>query len=251
MRQLFKRVSEAWNASLRHLLTAHSLFRGYHTLKGTRPVCTTVSLRNTCINKEAKHVPLTINHLCFAGPLSTFHFLAFRLPSTVASLIKAIHIDYHYLGPHHEVRSLIWKPVCLSECGSLTICDFCKVWTLLITELAKMDISHLGLTITGGLRKDSVIDHACFISRFAPLSKLKTIDLKLDSAFVNAEERDECLEYMKKKLIKGYTATQKVVKKPKRTAPDESELWKEGKRPPKMAKQVRFLGRLDPSLRCF
>ena len=112
-----------------------------------------------------------------------------------------------------------------------------------------MDILHLGLTITGGFRKDSIVDHACFITRFAPLSKLESVDLKLGSAFINTEERAECLEFMKTKLIKGYAVTQKGVKKSKRAAPDDSEQSKEGNRPSKMAKQVRFPEPPNSSLR--
>ena len=101
-----------------------------------------------------------------------------------------------------------------------------------------MDISHLGLTVSGGIRSDSILEHACFINRFLPLEKLKSIDLKLGSAFIDAEEHAECLEFMKKKLIKGYFVPQKGVRKTKRTAPEDSEQPREGKKPPKMAKQV-------------
>ena len=80
------------------------------------------ALLRTCrqVNKEAKHIPFTINRLCFAGPLSALHFFAFRLPSTVASFVKAVHVEYHYLGPHHEVSSSIWKPACPTDCDFLT-----------------------------------------------------------------------------------------------------------------------------------
>ena len=84
------------------------------------------ALLQTCrqINKEARHVPLSINRLCFAGPLNALHFFAFRLPSSVASFVKGVHIEYHYLAPYHEVSSWIEVFICLTECDHLTDCYF-------------------------------------------------------------------------------------------------------------------------------
>ena len=70
------------------------------------------ALLQTCrqINNEAKHFPLTINKLCFNSPLSALHFFAYRLPSTVSGLVKAVHVEFHVYDPQHEVSSLYNTP---------------------------------------------------------------------------------------------------------------------------------------------
>lgn len=55
------------------------------------------------INKEARHFPLTINILCFNGPLSALYFFAYHLPPTVANFARGIHIEYPVNKPQYEV----------------------------------------------------------------------------------------------------------------------------------------------------
>lgn len=101
-----------------------------------------------------------------------------------------------------------------------------------------MDITHLGLTIYGPLRKDHIVGHTCFTARFKPLASLKSIDLQLGSAFVTEADRVECLEYVKKQLIKDHGPLEKATIKAKRVASDYSLQPKEGKKPAKVAKKV-------------
>lgn len=106
-------------------------------------------------------------------------------------------------------------------------------------ELAKKDIKHLGLTIHGPLRKDLIVGHSCFAARFTPLKKLESVDLQLGSAFVTEDDRVECREYFKKQLVRGHDQSQKGKSKVKRAVVHELQP-KDGQRPTKMAKKVRF-----------
>ena len=103
-----------------------------------------------------------------------------------------------------------------------------------------MDISHLGLTILGPFEKDFIVGHTCFTSRFAPLSKLESIDLQLGSAFVSENDHVECLQSLKKQLIKSYRVSQKGQPKMKRAATYDILQSKEGKKPAKVAKKVSY-----------
>ena len=89
------------------------------------------ALLGTChqINNEARHLPLTINKLCFDSALSAHDFLGFLLAPTQRNLVTGMHIEFHIREFHHSS------------------------WRVLLRELAKMPISHLGLTIKGGVPK--------------------------------------------------------------------------------------------------
>ena len=106
-----------------------------------------------------------------------------------------------------------------------------------MVELAKKNIMHLGLTIRGPFRKDIIVGHTCFATRFTSLTKLTSVDLQLGSAFVTEDDRVECREYLKKQLIKGYDASQNGKSKVKRTLFLEAQT-EGGQRPSKLARKV-------------
>ena len=89
------------------------------------------ALLGTChqINHEARHLPLTINKLCFSSAISAHDFLGFLLSPTQRDLVTGMHIEFHMRDFHNSS------------------------WQLLLRELAKMSISHLELTIKGGVPK--------------------------------------------------------------------------------------------------
>lgn len=109
---------------------------GYSFLQnGKQRKCTShrgsihTALLGTCrqIYKEAHHLPLTINKLCFASPLFAHDFLGFLLAPTQRDLMTSMHIEFHM----REFVDLSWLP--------------------LMRELVKMPITHLTLTVKGGV----------------------------------------------------------------------------------------------------
>lgn len=186
------------------------------------------ALLGTCrqIYNEARHLPLTINKLCFSSSLSAHDFLGFLLAPTQRDLVTSMHIEF-------QMR------------------DFSNSsWQLLMRELAKMSITHLGLTVKGGIPKDQISGHTCFTNRFKVLKDLKTFDLILATAFIKAKDKKDIQEEMREALIKGYNRPKQLKKsKPKRAA--SSDLVADPKKVTKKAKNantsVSLLG-LAPSL---
>lgn len=155
------------------------------------------ALLGTCrqVYNEARHLPLTINKLCFSSSLSAHDFLGFLLAPTQRDLVTSMHIEFHMR-------------------------DFTNSsWQLLMRELAKMPITHLGLTVKGGIPKEQMSGHTCFTNRFKVLKGLKTFDLILASAFIKAKDKKDIQEEMRETLIKGYKRPKQLKKsKPKRAA---------------------------------
>lgn len=149
------------------------------------------ALLGTCrqIYNEARHLPLTINKLCFSSSLSAFDFLGFLLAPTQKDLVTGMHIEFHMR-------------------------DFSNSsWQLLLRELTKMPINHLGLTVKGGVPKQQMSGHTCFTNRFKVLKELKSFDLILASAYIKAQDKKDIEEEMREALIKDY----KRPKQPKKS----------------------------------
>lgn len=155
------------------------------------------ALLGTCrqIYNEARHLPLTINKLCFSSSLSAHDFLGFLLAPTQRDLVTSMHIEFHMR-------------------------DFSNSsWQLLMRELAKMAITHLGLTVKGGIPKEQLSGHTCFTNRFKVLKSLKTFDLILASAFIKVKDKKDIQEEMREALVKGHKRPKQLKKsKPKRAA---------------------------------
>lgn len=175
------------------------------------------ALLGTCrqIYNEAHHLPLTINKLCFASPLFAHDFLGFLLSPTQRDLVTGLHIEFHMID--------------FSSNSS---------WQLLLRELTKMPISHLGLTIKGGVRKEEVSGHTCLTNRFKVLKGLKTLDFILTSAHMKDKEKKDIQEEMREKLIKEYVRPKELKKskaKVKRAA--STEVVGGSKKPTKKVKK--------------
>ena len=174
-----------------------------------------IALLGTCrqIYNEARHLPLTINKLCFASPFSAHDFLGFFLAPTQRDLVTGIHLEFRMSDFFHSS---------------------CQV---LMRELAKMPISHLGLTIQGGIRKEQVSGHTCFLNPFKVLKGLKTLDFVLTSAHIKATEKEEIQEEVREKLIKDYVRPKELKKsKGKRNA--SSDVVAEPRKGTKKAKKA-------------
>ena len=182
------------------------------------------ALLGTCrqICNEARHLPLTINKLCFGSPLFAHDFLGFLLAPTQRDLLTSMHIE-------------------------LYIFDFSSSsWQLLMRELVKMPISHLGLTIKGRVFKQQVSGHTCIINRLKVLKGLKTFDFILTSAFMDDDEKKEIQEEMREKLIKGYVRPKELKKsKGKRTA--SSDVVADPKKGTKKAKKANTTVSIEAS----
>lgn len=179
------------------------------------------ALLGTCrqVYNEARHLPFTINKLCFASPLFAHDFLGFLLAPTQRDLVTGMHVEFH-----------------ISEFSNSS-------WQLLLRELTKMPISHLGLTIKGGVHKEEISGHTCLTNRFKVLKGLKTLDFILTSAYIKDKDKKEIQEEMKEKLIKDYERP-KELKKPKakvkRTASAEIVAGKKIKKLKKVNTSVKY-----------
>ena len=136
-------------------------------------------LLGTCrqVYSEARHLPLTLNRLCFPGPLEAHDFLGFKLAPTVKNLFTGLEIEFHY----HEAG-----------------------WPSFLQQLAKIPIIHLGLTVKGGYPAEFIQDYPYLVSRFTVLKSLKSFNLKLASYRISAKANKEIQEEMRAVLIEGY-----------------------------------------------
>lgn len=164
------------------------------------------ALLRTCrqVYSEARHVPLTINRLCFSSPLHAHDFFGFTLAPSVRQLVTGLHVEYHML----EFTA--------------------NTWTLLLRQLAKMSITHLGLTLKGRYPNDAILGHTCFSNRFLVLTGLKSLDLVLATAMISHEVKQHIQEEIKTRLIKSYIPKPELEKSPnaltsKRTATSDDE----------------------------
>ena len=173
------------------------------------------ALLGTCrqIYNEARHLPLTLNKLCFSSATSAHDFLGFFLAPTQKDLVTSVHIEFHMM----EFPDSSWQH--------------------LMREWANMPITHLGLTVKGGIPKEQMIGHTCFTNRFKLLKGLKTFDLVLASALIKAQDKKEIQEEMREALIKDYKRAKLIKKtKPKRAA--STDLVAGSKKATKKAKKA-------------
>lgn len=149
------------------------------------------ALLGTCrqIYNEGCNLPLTMNKLCFASPLFALDFLGFLLAPTQRDLVTGMHIELHMMDFSNSSLQLLMR------------------------ELVKMPITHLGLTIKGGVPKEQVSGHTCLTNRFKVLKRLKTFDFILTSAHIKDQDKKDIQEEMRGKLLEDYTRP-KELKKP-------------------------------------
>ena len=155
------------------------------------------ALLGTCrqINNEARNLPLTRNRLCFNSPIYALDFLGFQLAPSQRDLVTGLHIEF-YIGESSN-----------------------SSWTLLLRELSKMSITHLGQTVKGKFPLGAVSEHVCFTNRLKVLKDLKTFDLILTPGSIAKSEKESTQETMRENLIKDYVRPKKRGKsRTKRTA---------------------------------
>ena len=161
------------------------------------------ALLGTCrqVYNEARHLPLTLNKLCFSAPLDAVDFIGFFLAPTQRELVTAMHIEFYY--PEFSNSS----------------------WRLLLREMVKLPLTHLGLTIKGGYPKEALQGHECFADRFKPLKGIKTMDVVLASGLISDKAKRAIVEELKENIITGYVRPKesKKGKKPRRAVFIESE----------------------------
>jgi len=170
------------------------------------------ALLRTCrqVHEESGNLPLSLNTLKFPSALFALNFLGFSLLPNQRHLMTRIHIEFFY----HEFSSASWE--------------------LLLRQLAKMPITHLGLTIKGGCWKESFLGHTCFASRFAAMMKgVKTLEVTLGSCKITKAIKKEIQEEMREVLVKGYKPPKNADLKTKRSPTSENG----DKKLPKRAKK--------------
>ena len=174
------------------------------------------ALLGTCsqIYNEARHLPLTINKLCFSSPLHAHDFLGFFRTPAQRALITSMHIEFH-----------------MREFASSS-------WQVLMRELAKMPIHHLGLTVAGGIPKEQLSGHTCFTNRFKVLTGLKTFDLILGSALIKMKDKKDIQEEMREKLIEGYVRP-KEPKKAQTKRPASADIVAGSRKATKKTKKAK------------
>ncbi|KAL9627774.1 MAG: hypothetical protein Q9164_007496 [Protoblastenia rupestris] len=184
------------------------------------------ALLHTCreVYNEARHMPLTINRLCFATPVDTLEFLGFFLAPSVRPLFTGLDIELQYVD---------WPA------------DACVA---ALRQLAKMPIAHLGLTVKGVYFAEAFRGRSCFVKRIAVFKHIKSFDLRLASYYVPYQIKKEIEEEMRCKLIKGYARKADIDKegkaaKLKRSASSETDnkAYKSKKKAKKSCQTVRSL----------
>ena len=137
------------------------------------------AILGTCrqINREARHLPLTINELWFSSPVYALYFVTSLLQPSQRELVQSVHLDLWELNDVHSV------PL-----------------RLLIKELAKLHIVEFGITVMGYLNKDWFTAHDCFAERFEPLKHLETFNMVIGSAFITDKQKKIIVKDMRKRL---------------------------------------------------
>ena len=86
-------------------------------------------------------------------------------------------------------------------------------WSPLIRELAKLPITHLSLKIKGGVSKEGLLEHSCWMNTFLALKgNLKTLDLEVTSVLITEKDKKKIHEQLQERLIKGYVRPKQVKK---------------------------------------
>lgn len=160
------------------------------------------AILGTCrqIYKEASHLPLSLNTLNFSSAIYTLDFLGFSLAPTQKALMTSIHVEFYF----QEFPTTSWQ--------------------LLLKQLAKMPITHLGLTIKGGYSKEAFLGHKCFANRFASAMKgIKSFDVILASGMFSKKIKEDIQEEIREILIKGYKRPNEPKSKTKRNSTSEPD----------------------------
>ena len=140
------------------------------------------ALLSTCrqINKEARHLPLSINTLSFISPFQAYRFIGFKLLSSQKHLVKSIHVDVH------------------------GIVDFHGVFVhYLVAELGKLMLSHLSITLQGRIEAEWFTESKCFETCLLGLKGLASFDLIIGSGVIKDVTKGKIVDALRKKLLQA------------------------------------------------
>lgn len=150
------------------------------------------ALLSTCrqINKEARHIPLSINTLSFIDPFHAYRFLGFGVVPSQKQLLTSVHIDVHGMGDFHGLFVGYLMP-----------------------ELAKMSLKHLGVTLQGRIEGDWFTKIKCLEKCLAQVKDLATFDLVIGSGVIHKAAKDKIVDALRKKLVKEPEAANNPLKR--------------------------------------
>ena len=164
----------------------------------------------TCrtINEEARHLPLTINSLCFGSPTCALKFL-FQLQPRQRHLVTRLHLEIRGPGVIHDPTLL-----------------------LLVQQLAKMEIVGLGITIMGACPAEYFQGHSCFVGLFDGFKYLRTFDLVIGSYMLSSKVKANIVKDVRRQVLKE----SKKRMRPLHASSDESSTASSSQRPSKVIK---------------
>lgn len=138
------------------------------------------ALLRTCrqINKEARHIPLSINTLSFVNPFHAYRFLGFGVVPSQKNLLKSVHVDVHGLGDFHGLFS-----------------------GYLLPELAKISLMHLSVTLQGRIEVDWFTKIKCLEKCLSQVKGLTSFDLVIGSGVILGPKKDKIVDALRKKLV--------------------------------------------------
>ncbi|KAG8529958.1 uncharacterized protein KY384_005439 [Bacidia gigantensis] len=145
------------------------------------------SLLSTCrqVYKEAGHLPLTINRLCFTRPDFAHDFIGFALAPSVHHLFTKLSVESHISEWFGLNSNLLWK------------------------RLKTLPVTHLDITLKGAYGIETLKGHCCFTNAIKDIKTLKTFNIRLVSFRVSKTQNEEIQEELRTKLIDGYVVNKK------------------------------------------
>lgn len=171
-----------------HSLTRYQGDRSSSFFRGT----IYTALLSTCrqINREARHLPLSLNTFCFVDPLYAVRFIGFGLAPAQRQLVKSIQVDITGMGEFHEL---------FSAC--------------LVPQLMKMSLNHLSITIKGRLGEEWFTKAKCLETSLSRVKGLTSFDLVIGSGIIEAKVKSRIVGAIRKKLVETTQPVQNPLKR--------------------------------------
>ncbi|KAI9719801.1 MAG: hypothetical protein M1812_003290 [Candelaria pacifica] len=135
----------------------------------------------TCrqINREARHIPLTINQLSFANSFTAFRFVASAVAPTQKQLVRSLQIDIQGVAELHT-----------------------ESYQCFISELTKMSIKHLSVTLRGAISKEWLVNSTCLKTNLGVLKGLESFDLIVGCGWIPKDVKDSVSEALRDTLLR-------------------------------------------------
>jgi len=143
------------------------------------------ALLGTCrqINKEARHLPLSINMLSFVSPFQAYRFLGFKVQPAQKQLIKSVHVDVHGIQDFHAT--------------------FAHYLVVELAKLSSLSLSHLSITLQGRIEADWFTKDRCFEICLLEVKGLASFDLIIGSRVIKDVTKGKIVDALRKKLLKA------------------------------------------------